>query len=274
MVDKVTLVKPPKVLNVNCFRRTKPEKLRNFSLLLRAINLISLLIGLVAVTAISDGFAQDSQRRPNIVIILGDDLGYSDMGSFGSEIKTPNFDNLANQGVRFTNFYTHATCSPTRSMLLSGVDTHINGLGNMDEWTAPNQQGVPGYEGHLNKQIATLPELLKQAGYHTYMVGKWHLGKAPDLIPAARGFERDFTLLDGAGSYWDMTSFTASNPKSVYTEDGKYLTELPDDYYATKTYTDKLIGFIEDSRKDGKPFFAYVSRTSAARPISSSERLA
>jgi arylsulfatase A-like enzyme len=188
------------------------------------------------------------------------------MGSFGSEIKTPNFDNLANQGVRFTNFYTHATCSPTRSMLLSGVDTHLNGLGNMNEWTAPNQQGVPGYEGHLNKQIATLPELLKQAGYHTYMVGKWHLGKAPDLIPAARGFERDFTLLDGAGSYWDMTNFTAASPKSVFTEDGKYLTELPDDYYATKTYTDKLIGYIEDNRKDGKPFFAYVSEQAPHDP--------
>jgi arylsulfatase A-like enzyme len=266
MVDEATMVKPPMVHDAHCFSSAKSKKLINFSLLLRAINIISLLIGLVAVTAISDGFAQDSQRRPNIVIILGDDLGYSDMGSFGSEIKTPNFDNLANQGVRFTNFYTHATCSPTRSMLLSGVDTHLNGLGNMDEWAAPNQQGVPGYEGHLNKQIATLPELLKQAGYHTYMVGKWHLGKAPDLIPAARGFERDFTLLDGAGSYWDMTSFTASNPKSVYTEDGKYLTELPDDYYATKTYTDKLIGFIEDSRKDGKPFFAFVSHQAPHDP--------
>ena len=266
MVDEATMVKPNMVHDVHCFRRAKSKKLRNSSRLLRAINIISLLIGLVAITSISDCIAQETQRRPNIVIILGDDLGYSDIGSFGSEIKTPNFDNLANEGVRFTNFYTHATCSPTRSMLISGVDTHLNGLGNMNEWTAPNQQCVPGYEGHLNKQIATLPELLKNAGYHTYMVGKWHLGKAPDLIPAARGFERDFTLLDGAGSYWDMTNFTAASPKSVYTEDGKYLTELPDDYYATKTYTDKLIGYIEDSRKDGKPFFAFVSHQAPHDP--------
>jgi arylsulfatase len=225
-----------------------------------------LILALAAPAPAQQAAAGQGARRPNIVIILGDDLGFADIGAFGSEIKTPNFDNLANEGVRFTNFYTHATCSPTRSMLLSGVDTHINGLGNMDEYTAPNQHGVPGYEGHLNTQVTTLPLLLKQAGYHTYMVGKWHLGKAPDLIPAARGFERDFSLLDGGGSYWDMKSFTASNPNSLYTEDGKYLTELPGDFYATKTYTDKLIGFIEDSRKDGKPFFAYVAHQAPHDP--------
>jgi len=112
---------------------------------------------------------QGKSKRPNIIIILGDDMGVCDMGSFGSEIKTPNLDSLANDGVRFTNFYTHASCSPTRSMLLTGVDTHLNGLGNMDEWTAPNQRGVDGYEGFLNKQVVTLPQLLKGAGYqHLY----------------------------------------------------------------------------------------------------------
>jgi arylsulfatase len=168
--------------------------------------------------------------------------------------------------VRFTNFYTHATSSPTRSMLLTGVDTHRNGLGNMDEWTAPNQTGVDGYEGYLNKQVVTMPEALKSAGYHTYMVGKWHLGKQPDQIPAARGFERDFTLLDGAGSYWDMKNFTAASPRSVFTEDGRYLTKLPDDYYATKTYTDKLINFIDANHGDGKPFFAYVAHQAPHDP--------
>jgi arylsulfatase len=189
------------------------------------------------------------------------------MGAFGSEIKTPNLDSLARDGVRFTNFYTHATCSPTRSLLLSGVDTHLNGMGNMDEWTAPNQRGVAGYEGVLSRQVVTLPQLLKEAGYHTYMVGKWHLGKAPDLIPAARGFERDFSLLDGAGSYWDMTNFTAAGPRSVFTEDGRYLTQLPKDYYATKTYTDKLIGYIDANHADGKPFFAYVSHQAPHDPF-------
>jgi arylsulfatase len=229
----------------------------------------ALLTALVATTAASPAASPSSAgtgKRPNIVIILGDDLGFSDMGCFGGEIKTPNFDSLAQAGVRCTQFYTHASCSPTRSMLLTGVDTHLNGLGNMDEWTAPNQWGVDGYEGYLNNRVATLPQLLKDAGYHTYMAGKWHMGKATNQIPAARGFERDFSLLDGAGSYWDMANFTAATPKSTFTEDGRYLKKLPRHYYATKTYTDKIIGYIEANRRDGKPFFAYVSHQAPHDP--------
>jgi arylsulfatase A-like enzyme len=229
----------------------------------------ALVTALVAATAASPAASPSSVgtgKRPNIVIILGDDLGFSDMGCFGSEIKTPNLDSLAKAGVRCTQFYTSASCSPTRSMLLSGVDTHLNGLGNMDEWAAPNQWGVDGYEGYLNKRVATLPQLLKDAGYHTYMAGKWHMGKSPDKIPAARGFERDFSLLDGAGSYWDMANFTAANPRSTFTEDGRYLKKLPGNYYATKTYTDKIISYIEANHRDGKPFFAYVSHQAPHDP--------
>jgi arylsulfatase len=223
-------------------------------------------VAALATCAVDVDAQKNPPRRPNIVIILGDDLGFSDMGSFGGEIRTPNLDSLARDGVRFTNFYTHASCSPTRSMLLTGIDTHVNGLGNMSEWTAPNQKGVPGYEGYLNNRVVTLPQLLKDAGYHTYMVGKWHLGKEPDQIPAARGFERDFSLLDGAGSYWDMTNFTAATPQSLFTEDGRYLTRLPKGYYATKTYTDKLIGYIAANHGDGKPFFAYVAHQAPHDP--------
>ncbi len=193
-------------------------------------------------------------------------MGFADMSSFGGEIATPNLDALAMAGVRFSEFYTHASCSPTRSMLLSGVDTHINGLGNMSEWTAPNQRGVPGYEGNLNDAVVTLPEMLKQSGYHTYMTGKWHLGKAPGKIPRARGFERDFSLLDGGGNYWDMRNVIAVAPKLVFTEDGQYLSELPKDYYATRTYTDKMIDFIKADRGDGQPFFAYVAHQAPDDP--------
>jgi arylsulfatase A-like enzyme len=227
----------------------------------------TLVAGLLAGLAVpASASPHTTPRRPNIVIILADDMGFADMGAFGSEIKTPHLDSLAREGVRFTQFYTHATCSPTRSVLLSGVDTHRNGLGNMAEWIAPNQRGLEGYEGYLNGRVVTLPQLLKESGYHTYMVGKWHLGKAPDQIPAARGFERDFSLLDGAGSYWDMTNFTAAAPRSVYTEDGRYLKRLPHGYYATKTYTDKMITFIDANRGDGKPFFAYVAHQAPHDP--------
>ena len=227
---------------------------------------LSIVVGMTAFSQSASPSTAGTGKRPNIVIILGDDLGFSDMGCFGSEIKTPTFDSLAQAGVRCTQFYTHASCSPTRSLLLTGVDTHLNGLGNMDEWTAPNQWGVDGYEGYLNNRVATLPQLLKDAGYHTYMAGKWHMGKATNQIPAARGFERDFSLLDGAGSYWDMLNFTAATPKSTFTEDGRYLKKLPKNYYATKTYTDKIIGYIEANRRDGKPFFAYVSHQAPHDP--------
>jgi len=247
-------------LQPKCATVRKPVKL---SRVLSALGLVLIITALAVPTIAS---TPDAPRRPNIVIILGDDLGFADMGAFGSEIKTPNLDSLAKDGVRFTSFYTHASCSPTRSILLSGVDTHLNGLGNMDEWTAPNQWGLDGYEGFLNNRVATLPQLLKDAGYHTYMVGKWHMGKAPAQIPAARGFERDFSMLDGAGSYWDMTNFTAASPRTVFTEDGHYLTRLPKGYYATKTYTDKLIGFIDANRGDGNPFFAYVAHQAPHDP--------
>jgi arylsulfatase A-like enzyme len=231
----------------------------NFQILLGFFFICPLAESIAAVPKIN-------QKRPNIVIILADDMGFSDIGMFGSEIKTPNLDALASSGTRFTNYYTHATCSPSRATLLSGVDSHKNGLGNMDEFMAPNQVGKEGYEGHLSDKVVTIPELLKDSGYHTYMVGKWHLGKSPEKIPRARGFERDFTLLDGMGSYWDMTNMTALVPNSLFTEDGKYLTKLPKNYYATETYTDKLIKFIDEGKEDGKPFFAYVAHQAPHDP--------
>jgi arylsulfatase A-like enzyme len=218
-------------------------------------------------TAVSWGPAlAAADARPNIVLIVADDMGYADMGAFGGEIRTPNLDTLAQQGVRFTNFYTSTTCSPTRSMLFSGTDNHIAGLGNMDELLAPNQRGAPGYEGVLNDRVVAFPQLLKDAGYHTYMVGKWHLGKAPERIPAARGFERDFSILQGGGSYFDDTGINARSPKSIFTRDGKYVAKLPRKYYATQEFTDTMIEFIESNRGDEKPFFAYVAHQAPHDP--------
>ena len=138
-------------------RNAVQARLRKASpqLLLGTLSIVGLVVAALVVPQVT--LAAETSRRPNIVILLGDDMGFADLGSYGSEIKTPNMDALARDGVRFTNFYTHASCSPTRSMLLSGIDTHLNGLGNMDEWTAPNQMGVDGYDGSLSKDVATLP---------------------------------------------------------------------------------------------------------------------
>lgn len=118
-----------------------------------------------------------ARERPNILLVVADDMGWSDLGSFGSEIDTPNLDALAQRGVKFTDFHTSVSCSPTRSMLLSGTDNHIAGLGNMGEMIAPEQRGKPGYEGHLNDRVVSLAEVLQTGGYHTYMAGKWPYGQ-------------------------------------------------------------------------------------------------
>lgn len=211
---------------------------------------------------------KQKSKKPNILLIVADDMGYSDLGSYGGEIKTPVLDTLANQGVRYTDFYVSPTCSVTRSMLLSGTDNHVAGLGNMGELNAPNQVGKPGYEGVLNKRVASVAELLQDNGYHTYMVGKWHLGLKPDQIPHARGFERDFSTLVGGGDHFDDGwNIEWQIPKMPYTEDGRPVKKLPEDFYSTKNYTDKTIQFIEEGRKDNKPFFAYMAYTAPHGPL-------
>lgn len=222
----------------------------------------------VQVKAQESGQASKQKKRPNILLIVADDMGYSDLGSYGGEIKTPVLDQLAQQGMRYTDFYVSPTCSVTRSMLLTGTDNHVAGLGNMGEAIAPNQVGKPGYEGVLNKRVASVAELLKDNGYHTYMVGKWHLGYKPDQIPHARGFERDFSTLAGGGDHFnDGWNIEWQIPKMPYTEDGKPVKKLPKDFYSTKNYTDKTIQFIDEGRKDGKPFFSYMAFTAPHGPL-------
>ena len=205
---------------------------------------------------------KDRKRPPNIVLILADDLGYSDLGCFGSEIATPNIDALAKHGQIFTNFYTAAACSPSRAMLFTGTDNHIAGFGNMAERVPhiPEQAGQPGYEGYLNDKVVSIAQLMKDAGYHTYLAGKWHLGLTPDQSPSAKGFERSFSLLDAYADHFMPD--TRVNP---FWADGHF-TEYPVGQYSSDVYTDKLIGFIKDS-EDTKPFFLYASYTSPHWPL-------
>lgn len=219
-------------------------------------------------TAPSAENAQDIQSRPNILLVVADDLGYSDIGAFGSEILTPNLDELAAGGMSLTNFYSGPTCSVTRSMLMTGMDSHIAGLGNMAETVADNQMGQPGYEGHLSARVDTVAEILKSAGYHTYMAGKWHLGMHPDRSPRNRGFEQSFAMLYGAGSHFsDMAGGDAHRHPVLYRDNGLLIDELSDDFYSTTFYTDRIIEQIDSNVDDGRPFFAYLAYTAPHWPL-------
>ena len=227
--------------------------------------ILSAAVGLVEPTCHA---ADPPLAKPNILLIVADDMGYSDLGCFGGEIRTPNIDALAARGLRATNFYVAPSCSPTRSMLLTGTDNHIAGIGNMAEWNGPRQRGRPGYEGYLNTRVASVAALLRDGGYHTCMAAKWHLGEKPEQWPAKRGFERDFALLQGAGSHWaDELGLLPSEPKVTHTRNGETVKDLPADYYSSKHFTDFVIQSIDANSRDGKPFFAYLGFQAPHGPL-------
>ncbi len=210
---------------------------------------------------------EPTSRQPNILLIVADDLGYSDIGSFGGEIATPTLDRLAQEGLRLSNFHVLPSCSPTRSVLLSGTDNHVAGLGTMGEFVTPEAEGHPGYEGYLNFQVAALPEVLKAGGYHTYMAGKWHLGFEEETSPHARGFEETFSLVPGGGSHWSDRKPLSPPQTMVYRRNGKPVEELPEEFYSTEYYTDMLLQFIDQNHGDGVPFFAYLAYTAPHDPL-------
>jgi arylsulfatase A-like enzyme len=212
--------------------------------------------------------SQTTAGKPNILLIVADDLGYSDISPFGGNIHTPVLDNLATQSLRFSDFHVQPTCSPTRSSLLTGNDNHIAGMGIMSEMDYPELHALnlPGYSGYLSKQVVTLPEVLRDNGYHTYMTGKWHLGEGPGKDPFDRGFEQTFILETGGGSHYNDRKPLSPLQKMDYTRNGQKV-DLPADFYSTRNYTDSLISFIDKSKSDKKPFFAYLSYTAAHDPL-------
>jgi len=225
----------------------------------------------VLVVACTDGrppgretATNDQPRRPNILFIVADDLGYSDLGAFGGEIPTPNLDALAQSGMLLTDFYAGMTCGPTRAMLMSGTDHHIAGMGVQGRPSRDDQRGQPGYEGYLNFRVASLADLMTDAGYNTYMTGKWHLGEEVEHGPRARGFKRSFVSLDGAAHLggWDWRG-----PQPARYRDGEELVQVGDDFYTTRFYTQRMLEYIEQDRADGKPFFAYLAYTAPHWPL-------
>ncbi|MGK6354691.1 arylsulfatase [Sphingomonas sp. DT-207] len=226
------------------------------------------LLAALLVTVAAPAAAQEAKPRPNILVIVADDLGYSDLGAFGGEIATPNLDAIARQGVRLTGFHTAPTCSPTRAMLLSGTDNHLAGLGNMAEMLAPNQRGLPGYEGYLPANVVSLPERLRDLGYTTLMSGKWHLGTQPENDPSRRGFDQAFALLQGASNHFgnDVSSTPGTPGKATYRENGKALEVLPGGFYSSDHFATKLIEFLGKADRS-KPFFAYLTFTAPHWPL-------
>ncbi|MHB9879398.1 arylsulfatase [Pacificimonas sp. ICDLI1SI03] len=205
--------------------------------------------------------------RPNFLLIVADDLGFSDLGSFGGEIATPHLDALAMRGVRFSDFHSAPACSPTRAMLMTGTDPHLAGIGTMLEVAQPDFQGAPGYEGHLNDRVVTVSELLRDAGYFCALSGKWHLGEAPGSTPAERGFDKSFALMPAGASHFvgeglDRFSIVAT----AYQEDGRQITTLPDDYYSSDYFTERLIGYLDERPKE-QPFFAYLPFSAPHWPL-------
>jgi arylsulfatase len=224
--------------------------------------------GLGLLHGLPEARAAEPAKKPNILLIVADDMGYSDVGALGGEIEPPNIDALAKRGLSATNFYVAPTCSPTRSMLLTGTDHHVAGFGVMHEYTGPQQKGKPGYEGHLNQRVTSIATLLRDSGYHTYMAGKWHLGEEKGQWPADQGFERDFTLMQGGGSHWsDMGYPNPQHPNLTFTLNGKLLDKLPDDHFSTAAFSDFITQSIDENKADGKPFFAYLSYQAVHSPF-------
>lgn len=201
--------------------------------------------------------ADTKDTRPNIIIMMADDMGFSDIGCYGGEIDTPNLNKLASKGVRFTQFYNTSRCCPTRACLLTGLYPHQAGVGHM-----MGDRGLRGYRGDLNRNCVTIAEALKTAKYSTYMSGKWHVTKKitpdgnKDNWPRQRGFDRFFGTIHGAGSFFDPNSLTRDNKQIP---PGK-------DFYYTDAISDNAVKFISEHKKDN-PFFMYVAFTSPHWPM-------
>lgn len=213
------------------------------------------------------GEAQQSLKRaPNIVLILADDLGFSDIAPYGSEIQTPHLTALANNGMQFTNYHTAASCAPSRAMLLTGVDSHRNGVPNIPETIPPEQKRFPHYQGTLDTKVATVAEILKSSGYHTYIAGKWHLGNTREQLPSSRGFERTFALGATGADNWEYKPYLPIYERAEWFADGEP-TSLPEDFYSSEFLIDKTIEFIDSNTQGKKPFFAYIPFQAVHIPV-------
>jgi len=221
---------------------------------------------LLPLLSVQQANAVAEPSRPNIVFILADDLGFSDIAPYGSEVRTPALSELAEQGVRFSNYHTAANCAPARAMLLTGVNNHLAGVANIPEMIAPEQAQYESYQGVLGRNVVTVATLLESAGYHTYMAGKWHLGATLELLPSRRGFQRTVALMDSGADNWEQRPYLAIYDEANWFADGERY-QLPEDFYSSRFLIDKTIEFIDSNIADGQPFFAYVPFQAVHLPV-------
>ena len=228
------------------------------------VNLLFLICSMTACGAES--------ARPNIVVIMADDMGYSDIGCYGGEIETPNLDSLAENGLRFTQFYNTGRCCPTRAALLTGLHQHMTGIGSMTETPkGPRKDERAAYQGYLNRNCMTMAEVLRQAGYGTYMAGKWHLGyHGKEKWPLQRGFDRFYGTIAGASSY-----FKPQGGRGITLDNENLDPPTDSNYYTTDIFTDYAIQFLDQHQREQptsgasqrSPFFLYLAYTAPHWPL-------
>ncbi len=233
-----------------------------FPLLLLA--LFSLQLQIQAGTLESEVEDVGANEKPNFLIIVADDMGWSDISPFGSEIRTPTLQQLADEGLAMGQFYVAPTCAPTRAMLLTGLDNHRAGVGAQMKNQAPNQLEYEHCRGQLLPEVVTIPEGLAPLGYQSVMAGKWHLAIDEAQMPNKGGFDRSFVLLEGGANHFSDREPIIPGNTVTYLEDGERAS-LPDDFHSTTHYTSKLIEYI-DGIGGETPFLAYLASTAPHDP--------
>lgn len=243
------------------------EEIREIKLAGKIMNrrefLKSVAVGTLAVNGFVGSCTAKKQSRPNIVLIMVDDMGYSDLGCYGSEIPTRNINNLANEGLRFTQFYNASRCCPTRASLMTGLYPHQAGIGDM----VNPKYDSEAYQGYLDDKCVTIAEVLRDAGYTTLMSGKWHVGEDRPHWPTDRGFDRYFGLISGAANYFDITKTKAPGVVRKMAIDDKRWMPPKKGFYMTNAITDHAVEFLDEYGKKDKPFFMYVAYTAPHWPL-------
>ncbi|MBY0567707.1 MAG: arylsulfatase [Hyphomonadaceae bacterium] len=225
---------------------------------------LTLFAAIVALLVAAPAAAQ--QQRPNIVLILADDVGYTDLGAYGGEARTPNIDRLASRGAQFSRYYTSPLCSPSRAMLLTGLDNHRTGHATIIEVLPPELRGRPGYSMRLEPGVVTMASRLRDAGYRTYVTGKWHLGHGEGDLPDSHGFDRSFVLDASGADNWEERAYMPYYRTADWFENGARA-HLPENFYSSQFIVDQMIDYLDADAQGDEPFFAYLAFQAVHIPV-------